>query len=214
MSITRKCSICKETVDLERDNVIYHNEKYSHFDCYVEYQCSKKRNKLTRDEIIRKSIDIQKEGFAIVKNIVIKEKLYKWLQSNYNVVVLPKFFFIKMDSIYDGTYKGLARGIPAEDLYDMWRRKKNELDKIADSNKRKGNEISGLGRLQYDLAIIINKYDSYLNWKEKQKILQQEQINSIEQQKTQKINMNTINKIVDNQEVREKSIGDLLDEVF
>ena len=48
--------------------------------------------------------------------------------------------------------------------------KRNYLDKVAEQNRKKGNEISGVNRVNYDLAILLSKYDSYLKWKEQQKI--------------------------------------------
>lgn len=213
--IKRKCYICKQDIILDQDNVLYHNKQYSHFDCYINYKLSQKRNKLTQEEIIKQAIELQKNTSNEVKDIMIKEKLCKWLQYNYNVVVLPKQFFTKINSIYDGTYRGLSKGIPAEDLFDMWQRKKNELDGIADKKKRKGEQIDGFGRIQYDMAVLINKYDSYLSWKEKQKILQQEQIKIEEESKIQQINYNNVNKIIDTQISHdETNISNLLEELF
>ena len=60
--------------------------------------------------------------------------------------------------------------MPPEDLLDMWKQKRNYLDKIAEQNRKKGNEILGINRVNYDLAILLSKYDSYLKWKEQQKI--------------------------------------------
>jgi hypothetical protein len=202
-------------INIEKDNVVYVNDKqYYHFQCLVEKQLSKKTNKLSEKQIEKDTKEIQLKSQPIVNNIIYKNKLYNWIQNAYNIVVLPKYFFIKMDSIYTGTYKGLSCGIPAEDIYDMWQRKKNELDKIAANNITKGKEIFGISRVQYDLAVIINKYDSYLNWKEKQKVLEYEKNKIIEEQ-VNKINYNNINKKIDNQNVNlENDISSILDEVF
>lgn len=215
IEIKRKCTQCKLTMDIEKDDVVYADDKsYYHFQCLVDKQLNKKRNKLSQDQIEINVRYMQSKNYNIVKEIVIKNKLYIWIQTNYNVVVLPKYFFIKMDSIYDGTFKGLSSGIPAEDLLDMWQRKKNELDKIAMNNVTKGKEISGFSRVQYDLAIIINKYDSYLSWKEKQKILEYEK-NKVIEEKINQINFNNINRNIDKQNTSsENDISSILDEVF
>lgn len=212
--IKRKCHICKQDVILDQDNVLYFKKKYYHFDCYVEYKLSNKRNKLSKDELVQQTLKLQKLSINEVKDIVDKEKLYKWLQYNYNVVSLPKYFFTKIDSIYDGTYKGLSRGIPAEDLLDMWQRKKKELDIIADKKKRKGEQIDGVGRIQYDLAVLLSKYDSYLSWKEKQKVYQQDQIRIAEETKNKKIDYDKINKTIETQTDNETNINNLVDELF
>lgn len=75
-----------------------------------------------------------------------------------------------MDSVYKGTYKNLNRPVPPEDLLDMWKQKRNYLDKVAEQNRKKGTEITGVNRVNYDLAILLSKYDAYLDWKEKQQI--------------------------------------------
>ena len=75
-----------------------------------------------------------------------------------------------MDSVYKGTYKNLNRPVPPEDLLDMWRQKRNYLDRVAEQNRKKGTEISGVNRVNYDLAILLSKYDAYLKWKEQQEL--------------------------------------------
>jgi hypothetical protein len=214
LDITRKCTHCKDSISLDTDNFVYVSEKYYHFDCYVELQLNKKRNKLSKDEIVGNTQKIKEESMVIVQTIITKEKLYRWLQYNYNVVVIPKYFYTKIDSIYNGTYKGLSRVIPPEDLFDMWKRKKVELDRINSANERKGKSIVGSDRLQYDLAIILSKYDSYVKWKEQQKILEMDQIKRIAESKSSKIDFTKINKSVDSKTSSETEIDELLDEVF
>lgn len=75
-----------------------------------------------------------------------------------------------MESIYKGTCKNLNRPVPPEDLLDMWKQKRNYLDKVAEQNRKKGTEITGVNRVNYDLAILLSRYDAYLKWKEQQKI--------------------------------------------
>lgn len=212
MLITRKCNICKQSIEIERDNLVYDKEKYFHYDCFINSHLRKKRNKLQKEEIIIKAKNLQKENFYIVKDIIDKAKLYYWIQHTYNVVVLPSYFFIKMDSIYDGSFKGLSKGIPAEDILDMWQRKKNELDRIADGNKKKDKVIDGLGRINYDLAVILSKYDSYLRWKEKQKIKQ-----VIESERQVHKDLHTIDyKQIYDKEQSEKeffNISDIIDDI-
>ena len=48
------------------------------------------------------------------------------------------------------------------------------LDKINAQNIAKGKEITGVSRVKYDLKVLYNKYDSYLKFLEKQKILEAE----------------------------------------
>ena len=174
ISITRKCKCCKEYLDIEKDNFVYYKKRYYHFDCAINETLDRKNNKLSKEQCVDKFTQLQNENREEINNIINKERLYKWLQNTYNTVVLPSYFYIKMDEIFSGIYKGLSKEISPEDLLDMWTRKKNELDRINDSNSRKGKNLIGVARINYDLAILLNKYDSYLKWKEKQRIIEQE----------------------------------------
>lgn len=214
LNIFKKCFYCKNEVDINYENFIYYKKKYYHFDCFINEQLNKKRNKLTKEEWIEKAIEIQKEGNEEINSNINREKLFKWLQCNYDIVVIPKYFFVKISNIINGNFQGMSKGIPPEDLLDMWKRKKNELDRINEDNKRKGKVLIGVDRLNYDLAILLSKYDSYLKWKEQQKLLELEQkqaTNNLNNNK--KIDFNYINKINNNNN-SDINISDLLEEVF
>ena len=214
ISITRKCKCCKEYLDIEKDNFVYYKKRYYHFDCAVNETLDRKNNKLSKEQCVDKFTQLQNENREEINNIINKERLYKWLQNTYNTVVLPSYFYIKMDEIFSGIYKGLSKDIPPEDLLDMWKRKKNELDRINDSNSRKGKNLIGVARINYDLAILLNKYDSYLKWKEDQKLLENEKQNIINEANKPKINYDLINKSVEKNKNTSTNINDLLDEVF
>ncbi len=166
------------------------------------------------EQCVDKFIQLQNENQEEINNIISKERLYKWLQNTYNTVVLPGYFYIKMDEIFSGIYKGLSKDIPPEDLLDMWKRKKNELDRINNSNSRKGKNLIGVARINYDLAILLNKYDSYLKWKEDQKIIEQErqQIKDDFKNKIEFNKINTTNK-QDNSNPNGFNISDIIDEI-
>lgn len=214
ISITRKCKYCREYINLDNDNYVYIKDRYYHFDCAVEEKLSKPRNKFSKEQLIEKFLDIQKQNKKEIEYKITKDKLFRWLQYTYNTVVLPKYFYIKMDEIFSGTYKGLSKGIPPEDLLDMWKRKKNELDRINYSNVKKGKSLFGCDRLNYDLAILLSKYDSYLKWKEQQKILENEKENIIAELNKPKISYDLIHKSTENKQNTDININDLLEEVF
>lgn len=105
-----------------------------------------------------------------------------WLYRQYEVSFLPKYFFINLDKVYKGTYKNLTKPVPVEDLWDMWKRKMPYLLKVYDKNQRMGKQFDGMARINYDMAIILSKYDSYLEWKEQQKQAQAEEMKRNESQ--------------------------------
>lgn len=220
-SIVRPCFYCKGDVILDNDNLIYDIKlkvkKYYHFDCYVNYHFNKKFNKLTKDEITEQALKLQEIGKNDVKDIIYKDRIYQYIVESYNIKSLPQWFFVKMDSIYNGEFKGLSVGIPPEHLLDMWQRKRKELDKINQYQKTKGKKKDLEYRLNYDISIIISKYDSYLEWLEQQKILERETLKRIEESQKQQIDFNKINKVVDSNKSNnneEVNINDLLDEMF
>lgn len=103
------------------------------------------------------------------KERAIKLRFTDWLYREYEISFLPKYFFINLDKVYKGTYKNLNKPVPVEDLWDMWQRKMPYLLRVYDKNKRMGKDMSGMSRINYDMAIVLSKYDSYLQWKEQQK---------------------------------------------
>lgn len=116
-----------------------------------------KSNKPTKKELKDKEVSMQRE-------------ITNWIYLTYGLTFLPKSFFINLNKIYEGTYKNLSSPIPPEELFDMWKRKINYLNKTADKNSRMGKEINDVCRIYYDLSILLSKYDSYREWKDKQKI--------------------------------------------
>jgi heterodisulfide reductase subunit B len=181
---TKVCSVCKELMYLETEDVVYSKTfRYAHFDCLVNSKFNKKKNKLTLEEIQKQVRELQEQNKQWVIDTITKDKFWGWLQIAYELTVIPSTLFTKMVEITNGTYRGLAKPIPLSDIYDMWQRKKPYLDKVYLKNKQKDNDMNVDARLQYDLAVIINKYDSYLKWKENNKIIEQENILKVEEQK-------------------------------
>lgn len=174
--ITRKCSICKNPIyinDTNEDFFITLKNKtksYTHTNCYIKKQTTKKRSPKTVEECQKYIEQCRQNTKVTEKKKSTKNELYEFLFDMYDISYFPQYFYIKMDSVYKGTMKNLNKPVPPEDLLDMWKQKRNYLDKVAEQNRKKGNEILGVNRVNYDLAILLSKYDSYLKWKEQQKI--------------------------------------------
>lgn len=172
---------------------IFHGGGVAEAECYRELKRSKGQaedvldrkleqllefSRLDRDEKIRiDSEKINKKIKAKTREINRRENLdnlIKYFISTYNIKVYPDSFYRKLAGINSGNYKGLVEGIPYEYLLDMFKKKQGYLDKVAYNNSIKGKEFIGITRLNYDIAILINKYDEYLNWLNKQKVLESE----------------------------------------
>ena len=104
---------------------------------------------------------------------LLEDKVYRFILDNYNYIgSVPAYVFTKLKSIYKGTYRGLAKPIPPSDLLDMWKRQMKYLKKNRTFLIQKGtmDEDNPTHQVNYDLAVLVGKYDSYLRWKEKQKL--------------------------------------------
>lgn len=215
------CKVCGCEVDYDSSDMKSFKEKGSdyHVKCFIDKKLvsstikRKGKNKIEGKDDIEKLANQLYDDFQSKRIVAkIKDDFYEYIQETYSIMLLPKSIFVKMDSITSGTYKGLAMPISIEDIYDMFRKKKNELDKIYTHNVAKGMQFNEVGRFNYDLAILISKYDTYLKWKTKEKT--QFSYDDNKQKNMDKININKImkqtnsmNKIVE----QEESIDDLLD---
>lgn len=174
-TIVRKCSICKELIDISSDsNDFFIEEKNEvrktyHCNCYINWQTNKKRGAKTVNECNKYIFECRKKVNSSKKEKNIKNQLYDFISDMYDMSYFPTHFFIKFNEVFTGKYKGLKKPVPPEDLLDMWQQKKKYLLRVADKNKKNGKEITGIGRIWYDLAILLSRYDRYLEWKEEQK---------------------------------------------
>ena len=117
-------------------------------------------------------------GQSAIENASPKEKAIRirftdWLISKYQITI-PSKFYITLDSVYRGTYKGIRAPIPVEDLWDMWIQKYEYLQRAHDQKAKKGEALKSSNVYAYDLAILVNKYDAYLAWKKKQYVEKQD----------------------------------------
>lgn len=218
--VTRKCSICKEAINITDSNEDFFiiskksSNSYTHSKCYIEhYTSAKRRTPKTLEECNAFIEECKNKNNEVAKEKCAKDELYSFIFDMYGISYFPNYFYIKMDSVYKGTYKNLYKPVPPEDLLDMWRQKKNYLEKVSEQNRKKGTEIDGINRVNYDLAILLSKYDSYLKWKEQQKIA----VAEIEEQKKRSIEKIEFKDVVRPQRATKNTesvdINSMLDEI-
>lgn len=225
--ILRKCYVCDKpktkTVNLETDKFIFYSGAYFHYECFIKMYIKKKKKEieLTYEEakIVADKMVIKTSENEIVNSLIDKDRLVYWIYDNYRVSVLSVLFFQKIKQINDGTFSArISTPIPYYDLLQMFKKMKNYLDQVNNKNERKNKKIDSARRVEYDLAIVLNNYDEYVKWKQKQKA---EEINKAEIKSDievkKEININTITSLQrkNNQnEEKEINIADILDEVF
>ena len=220
IGIKRKCGCCGESLYINKNNIddaIYYDKKTYHSSCFINI--CKKRSANKRVDISEKwnwvynhIKSIKNDTYLHFIDLIEKDEVYQFIKEAYDLTIIPTTVWQKLSNIYEGTFKGMSVGIPPSDLLDMWKRKIDMLNGIAKKNETKGIHMQPDQRLNYDLSILVNKYDSYLRWKEKQRILEAEK----ETEKTQNIVSQSIgytkNISQDNNETDD--ISDLVDDIF
>lgn len=222
VSIKRICNCCKETIYIGKNDVndsIYYDGKTYHRDCFI--QICNKRASMKRVDVsekwswVLKNLDkVEKDSENHLLSALEKEDVFEFIRNTYGLTTIPSSVFQKLGNIYLGTFRGMSVGIQPKYLVDMWNRKIAYLNKIANNNVTNGKEMQPEQRINYDLSILVNKYDSYMEWLEKQKILEQEIKNENKKtdnlvRKTQNANNSTSN--LDN---KEDDISELVDDIF
>lgn len=139
MPIRRKCIYCHNYIDVQKDvgTYIYQNNgAISHIECFSNYKKSlkvpwsqrkineyigfaQKQTKSSMEELIKeeqkKKAKKESKQAAGERSSSARRILTDWLLERYNIT-MPKAFFVRLDSVYKGTYRGLAQPIPPEHL--------------------------------------------------------------------------------------------------
>lgn len=172
----RKCTICGGTVLIDKDNsnrAIQYKKKFYHFDCF-DSMCDKKiANK--RKDVSSAWTDIKAAINKLVEDTteeqriqVAKDELGRWMIAQYDISLLSARTYMKLNDIYNGTFKGLAYPIGPVELFEEWQYYWNELCSI-----RRNKAITGEAAINYDLAILLSRNADYRKAKEKEKIAQE-----------------------------------------
>jgi hypothetical protein len=213
---TRKCKECKDLIVLEEGEFVVQKisqkEVYFHFECFVKNLVEKKKGGMEEGEARKVAEGLKVESREAVRDIIARNHLFGWLQRKYDIVVLPSYIFTKFDAIFKGEYKGQSKAIPAEDILDMFERKWEDLCKTYAWNTSKGNSMDALGRLNYDIAIILSKSTSYYKWKQENKATQQK-LKEIQLENTNKIKYENIVSKPNNKQYVAVDINNIIDEI-
>lgn len=219
IGIKRVCGCCKEDFYISNNNIddaIYYDNKTYHSSCFINI-CNK-RSKMKREDVSMKWTwalnnlpSIKQESYEHLSLAITKENVFDFIRDAYDVTIIPTTIWQKLASIYNGTFKGMTFGIPPEHLLDMWKKKIDMLNGIASRNTTKGKSMNADQRINYDLSVLVNKYDSYLKWLEKQRIIEAEK----EIEKNENIVSKSIGYVSHKTEKNNSDdISDLVDDIF
>lgn len=167
------------SIDAENDSYIKYKDKYYHTDCFIEMETEK--NKLTRreiDEVIASYLVYQDEEFKVKLS---REKFFNWIKQHYQIN-LPPYFVMRIDDIAKGKDKKVFGKITYEELYEMYTMMINYLAKQILGKQFKDTSH----RMNYELAIVLSKYENYRNYKDKLDNQNKEEIKIKEQMESSK----------------------------
>lgn len=211
------CAECKNEIVLSEDNIygiIHYDSCNYHSGCFKQMCTRKASNKIAKPcwaYALEHLDEITHESKTYYENLYTRDILNKFLLNHYDLEFVPPKFWTRLADVNNGSYKNIGVPIPTSDILTMWKIKLHTLDGIAESNKIHGNQMAAQDRLIYDLAILVNKYNSFCEWREKQKILEASE--KIERKQSDRL---IINQIVLPQETTKKKddILDMVDEIF
>lgn len=215
----RKCKYCDEkgekTIDTSENRYLKIGVSYAHFDCHKIYLTTKKRgSKFTEEDAILECFRLEEITKKEVMESELKEELFNILLEYYEIPI-PNNFFIKIDAITKGKYKGISNPISYAELVEMYSNHKmiEKLEKIGFSKGLKKED-----RLHWDLGCMVNEYPNYVKAKRKRKALEQDSIQAIENISRYKIDRDKIykNKKESSEELNKNStkVEDLVNDLF
>ena len=185
----RKCTICGGTIFIDKNNTsraIQYKKKFYHFNCFdgmCDQKMANKRKdvssawtniKATIDELVEETTKEQRIRVA-------KDDLDRWLLVQYGISLISARVYMKLNDIYNGTFKGLAYPIGPAELSEEWQYYWNELCAI-----RRNKGIIGESAINYDLTILLSRNAEYRAMKEKEKVAREIR----EQQQKEEMTMN------------------------
>ena len=140
-----------------------------------------------------------------------KKILFDYIRDTYAPAVVPGSFYSKLTQLISGNYYKYRGSIPPLELYDMWVLAKPRLDKIVAEKEAKGCDMSQ--RWNYDLAVLLAQYPSYLERKERLASIRSESEDKTKENLTETVlkRMKTVPK--QNENENEIDINASLDEI-
>ena len=191
--ITYKCSMCKEEIIANKQNVdgiVYFDEKYWHKDCFVT-TChqrigNKKFKKYNWQDALDGVAEWQKIAGNSMKLAVEKDDLYNFLISHYRISCVNNALFTRLQAIYDGSYKGLLYPISPEELLNEW---EYYFPQLVEARKYKN--MTDDQAVPYDLAILLTKNAEYRELMEKKKV--EEQVREAQKSAEVKLDIDALN---------------------
>lgn len=189
--IKKKCKFCGKDIlynESSKDEFVYYDDRFFHNKCFDSYCSATKTRSQKREFAKRHKNDYvlaakekldnlfskKNNGKTSIKfledqakneiiRITYESKVNQYIKDNYNISTVSGRIWKSLTSVYNGTHKKTEIPIPPDHLLDMWKRKQDYLNKQFQKTVVK-KDLTNEGRVLYDIVILINKYNSYLDW--------------------------------------------------
>lgn len=156
------------------NNIVRYGDKYYHSECFknwCNYGIDHYKNNKKYIDALNNIEEYKKDANSRLSKNSENDEFYQFIMDKYGVKQLPNSIFIRLNKVFTGKLPNINKnGIPKEHMYDMWKRKSNELDKIRAKTIVKGYNMNVEQSIMYDISVLISKYDSYLSWLNRQKM--------------------------------------------
>ena len=205
--IERKCAECGNIVQIDKENshhAIHYKSKFYHFECFgslCDTKIQSKRTEKSWTVIKNQTDDLVTATTEEQRDIIVRDEMYRWMIHKYNLSFASRRLFIKLASIYDGTYPGLACPISAQELYDEWQFYWQDLCDI-----RQYKSMFGEQAVNYDLGILLSKNSEYRAQKQREIVARE-----VQKQQREEIVID-LTKLTTNPTTQQKTIVSLIEE--
>lgn len=149
-----------QSIDTEKDSYLKINARYYHEECFKNELI--KKGKMSEEEIESMIVGYQLEQHKDKLLAESKNKFYEWIKEHYQVT-LPNYYCMRVDKITQGKDEKVYGSISYDEFLEMYSMLVNYLAKQTLNKKFKNTSQ----RMNYELAIVISKYEDYKNYKEK-----------------------------------------------
>lgn len=183
-----KCFYCKNIIDITKmydGSYVIDQNHYCHCACFIQYKTNLKRKPWTEDQAIKYLQPLKNKTEEITNKTYYLGQLAEWYCQFYGQKIMPNKAKQLVNMIADGRYKDITIKIPVEDLYQMFIRNQDKLKKInyqLEAKKiRTGQSLTVESMFAYDIAVIINDYNDYCEWKQaalEESVLKKQSLNA------------------------------------
>lgn len=157
-NLLRKCAYCKNEDNVS--DMVRDGSSYYHQNCWIEKKTKHSKPNLNLVDAYVRLDELKKETEIYVKNNIMGEYLIlKLFSERYDITNFSKSFIQKIKQIKSGEWKFSFKKIDLDILYEIFL---NENFKKSVRNMPKDKKLFGEEKLNYDLAVALNKYDSYI----------------------------------------------------